>query len=104
MSKWIPWPGFWSARSLPEPISEFKVCPERRWRFDWAFPVQRVAIEVNGGIFSRIRGRHSRGAGQLKDWEKLNHAQKLGWKVFQFSPQQMNEEKTAEFLREVLKS
>ena len=81
MPKWTPCPGFWRARSLSTPVAEVRVCPERRWRFDWAWIGKRVAVEVNGGIFARIRGRHSRGAGQLKDWEKLNHAQKLGWRV-----------------------
>ena len=60
----------------------------------------KIALEINGGVW--IRGRHSRGAGQIKDFEKLNHAQALGWKVFQFTPQQMPLESTAEFLRSVI--
>lgn len=68
-------------------VEEFKFHPVRRWRFDFCLPMYKIAIEINGGIFSG--GRHSRGAGQLNDFEKLNEAQLLGWRVFQFTPQQV---------------
>jgi len=66
---------------------EFRFHPHRRWRFDFAYPEYKVAIEVNGGVWSR--GRHTRGKGYLGDLEKLNAAQILGWIVLQFTPQQM---------------
>lgn len=60
--------------------------PNRRWRFDFAQPKIMVAVEIDGGCF--VHGRHSRGVGQIKDMEKMNEAQKLGWRVFHFTPQQ----------------
>lgn len=58
---------------------EYHFHPTRRWRFDFALPDQKIAIEVEGGLF--IRGRHARGAGIEKDIEKYNSATLLGWKV-----------------------
>src|SRR5690606_39740371 len=44
------------AHKLPEPVREYRFHPERRWRFDFAWPDLRVAAEVEGGI--HIGGRH----------------------------------------------
>jgi len=55
-----------------------------RWRFDLAWPLQKVAAEVDGGIFSR--GRHVRGVGFEKDAEKRNAVVIAGWRVLHFTP------------------
>ena len=65
---------------MPRPEVELPFHPKRKWRFDLAWPDRKVAIEIQGGIWSR--GRHTRGKGYLNDMEKLNEAQLLGWKVF----------------------
>ena len=55
---------------LPEtPIREHKFHPVRRWRFDLAFLENKLAIEIEGGVW--IRGRHTRGNGftRDRDWE-----------------------------------
>lgn len=72
---------------LPAPVGEYKFHPDRRWRFDWAFVHQRLALEVQGGIF--VQGRHSRGAALLKEHEKLNAAAALGWRVCYVTPKQI---------------
>ena len=72
---------------LPEPIAEHRFHQQRKWRFDWAFPQDRIAIEVDGGIWTR--GRHTRGAGFVKDMEKLNAAVLAGWRVFRVTPEQL---------------
>jgi hypothetical protein len=69
------------------PRREHRFHPTRRWRFDHAWPAHKVALEVEGGIFTG--GRHSRGAGMLKDMEKYNEAQLLGWRVFRVTPEQL---------------
>lgn len=69
---------------IPEPVYELKYHPTRKWRWDLCWPDKLVALEVNGGIF--IRGRHSRGAALLKEWEKLNTAASLGWRVLFCQP------------------
>jgi hypothetical protein len=51
--------------------------PQRKWAFDFSWPRYKIALEVNGGTY--MRGRHSRGAGQRKDYEKWSEASLLGW-------------------------
>jgi len=58
----------------------------RKWRFDYAFPAYKVAIEVDGGVYTG--GRHSGGKGQVNDMEKLNAAAVLGWRVLRYTPDQ----------------
>jgi very-short-patch-repair endonuclease len=71
------------------PKEEYRFHPKRRWRFDLAIPELKVAIEIEGGIWTG--GRHTRGTGYQKDMEKYNAAQMLGWKVFRYTPQQLDE-------------
>jgi len=67
------------------PEKEYRFHPVRRWRFDYAFPEQMVAVEIEGGVWTQ--GRHTRGSGFVKDMEKYNAAAELGWLVFRYSPQ-----------------
>lgn len=71
----------------PDPVCEYRFHLNRKWRFDYAWPDYMVAVEVNGGVWSR--GRHTRGAGYINDREKINEAQIQGWVVLEFTPQQM---------------
>ena len=68
---------------LPEPETEYRFHPKRRWRFDGAYERERVAYEVEGGTWAR--GRHTRGAGFERDCEKYNAAALLSWRVFRFT-------------------
>ena len=56
------------AAGLPEPATELLFHPKRKWRFDFAWPMKMVALEVEGGVW--IRGRHNRPQGFLRDIEK----------------------------------
>lgn len=69
--------------ALVKPVREHRFHEKRRWRFDYAWPLEKVAVEVEGGIY--VRGRHVRGKGYEKDLEKYNAAQELGWRVFRYS-------------------
>lgn len=62
---------------------EFMFARPRRWRADFAFPELRIFIEVEGGIW--VRGRHTRGAGFIKDCEKYNAAALNGFIVLRFT-------------------
>lgn len=70
------------------PVEEWVFAPPRKWRFDWAFPSVMIAVEVDGGQYAPNGGRHARDS----DREKLNTAAMLGWRVFRFSPQQLNDD------------
>ena len=67
----------------PKPIREFVFAPPRKWRFDFAYPEKKIAIEIEGGIWSA--GRHTRGKGFESDCEKYNTATLLGWRVYRFT-------------------
>lgn len=61
---------------------EYKFHPTRKWRFDFADPDNKVAVEIDGGVFSG--GRHTRGSGFRADCEKINAAAVLGWRVLRY--------------------
>lgn len=52
---------------------------DRKFCADFAFPVQRVLVEVQGGIWRPGGGAHSGGAAIEKDIEKAQYAARLGW-------------------------
>lgn len=72
---------------LPEPQAEYRFAPPRRWRFDYCWPQHKVALEVQGGLFMRGGGRHSRGGALRKEHEKLNAAAALGYRVLFVLPE-----------------
>ena len=79
---------FCYAAGLERPLPEYRFAPPRRWRFDWAFVNAKVAIEVQGGLF--VAGRHTRGAALIREYEKINHAAMLGWRILFVTPQQFS--------------
>jgi very-short-patch-repair endonuclease len=87
------------SRSIGETIEEVvfnKIMPtDRSYRADYCILDKKIIIEVNGGQYNG--GRHTR-AGAVKgkvytqyenDLNKLNLAQRNGWKVFQFTYQML---------------
>lgn len=79
---------------LPIPERQYIFHPKRKWHFDFAWPDHRIAVEINGGIYTG--GRHSRGATMELDYEKLNEATKMGWSVFQFGPRSIKRKKNSQ--------
>ena len=69
-----------------EVVAEHRFHPTRMWRFDYAIPSHRIAIEIDGGVW--IEGRHNRPKGYIADLDKFNNAAALGWRVLKFTPQQ----------------
>ena len=54
---------------------------KRQWRFDFAWPEIKVALEVEGGTFAAGKSRHTTGIGYGKDCEKYSVAAIQGWIV-----------------------
>lgn len=54
---------------------EYRFHPERRWKFDFAWPLFRVALEIEG------LGRHQKIEGYANDCEKYSEAAILGWRI-----------------------
>lgn len=73
---------------FPEGELEHKFHPKRRWRFDLAWPDVKIAVERQGGTWTR--GRHVRPEGYAKDCEKLNEAQLMGWIVIWVTADQID--------------
>lgn len=63
----------------PGVVAEFRFHPERRWRFDYAWPDKMIAFEQEGGVWTG--GRHTRGKGYENDCIKYSEAAILGWTV-----------------------
>ena len=83
-----------------ECVREHRFHPTRRWRFDYAFPACRVAVEIDGGVWTY--GRHNRASGYLADMEKFNEAAALGWIILKFTPQEQFRAKTLELIKKAL--
>lgn len=73
----------WESISTIKLVPEYKFHPARKWRFDFADPGSKVAIEIEGGIWQK--GRHTTGSGYQADCEKYNAATMLGWKVIRLT-------------------
>lgn len=81
---------------LPAPTAEFRFHPTRKWRFDFAWPESKVAIEIDGGAFKFGGGKHMSPA----DYEKINVAQAMGWKVYRFTPSMVEKGQAIKFILE----
>ena len=88
------------AMGLALPEKEYRFHETRRWRFDFAYPEQQLAVEVEGGTWAG--GRHTRGSGYEKDCEKYNEAALRGWSVLRFTGSMIKSGKAVEILKEAL--
>lgn len=103
--------------SLPAPELEYRFAEpvpgqrRRQWRFDLAWPLRKLAVEIEGGTFGRsvechrcgvkvvrrlksgklmqVRegGAHNTGKGMREDMEKYNAAAHAGWAVLRYTPE-----------------
>lgn len=93
-------PGLCVAKGLTEPLTEVRFHPERKWRWDFAWPEKKLAVECNGGIW--VKGAHGRGTGITRDYEKWSAAAALGWRIIHVTPSQLNSPKTFDLIKEAL--
>jgi very-short-patch-repair endonuclease len=100
----------WTALGLPVPEVEYLFYPGRKWRIDYAWVSERMAVEIEGGLFSRtltchrckeqvmtrdkngemrvfkFGGAHS--SSRFKsDIMKYNHLSLEGWTLLRFEPE-----------------
>lgn len=85
---------------LPTPEQEYRFLSGRKYRFDFCFPEQKLAIEIDGGQFAVGGGRHN----QDSDRWKLNEAAKAGYRVLRFSGTMLKNEpdKCIQMIRDCL--
>lgn len=72
------------------------------WRFDFAIPQHKIAIEIEGGIF--IGGRHTQGATFREDCHKYNMATVFGWSVLRFTDREVKSGKALEMILRMIQA
>ncbi len=78
---------FFASHGIPRPEPEFPFSSLRRWRADFCWVDAKLILEVEGGVWTQ--GRHTRGAGFLKDMDKYNAAAVLGYRLLRCTPEQL---------------
>jgi hypothetical protein len=73
------------SRGYPEPAPEHEFHPVRKWKFDFAWPEFKIALEVEG-VLPGEGGRHQRASGYEGDCSKYSEASLLGWTVLRATP------------------
>jgi len=82
LDDWTPW-------NL-DPINNWKFNRDRLWRFPWAWPRERIAIEI-GPVAMNI------------NWMlKMNEAARLGWKIFYFTPQMFKDGSAQTYMKAIV--
>lgn len=86
----------------PAPERQYRAIPGRKFQADFAWPQYGLILEVEGGAFTG--GRHTRGAGFVKDIEKYNLYAYHEWYLFRVIPSHIRAKKGGEsFLRKTLR-
>lgn len=89
---------------LPEPVREYqfhepqKGEKQRKWRFDFAWPDHKFALEVDGSVFHK--GGHTTGKGYTDGCEKVAHALIQGYKVMRVTTGQVSQGKAITWVKE----
>jgi len=81
------------------PTLQHEFHPHRQWRFDFAWPDFKVAIEVQG-----FGTGHTSRDGMFRDYEKHNAAQELGWRIIYLMSQHLEDEKVEETVLTIRKA
>ena len=115
-----------ASSGLPAAVREHCFAKPRRWRFDFAWPDQWIALEIEGGTWGspvtchqcgvkvvqvtsmgkrvqvRRGGRHQTGKGFTEDIRKYNAAARLGWRVFRVTGEMVKKGEAIELMEEIL--
>ena len=70
--------------------TEVKIICDRRYKYDYVHLESLTCIELQGQIWHK--GGHNTGSGLMRDYEKFNLAQQLGYVVFQLSREMITEQ------------
>jgi hypothetical protein len=73
----------WCDANKLELLTELKFHSVRKWRFDWALPGIKVAIEYEGLAFKKTG--HTTSEGYTANTEKYNAAAAMGWKILRYT-------------------
>jgi len=82
-------------------VREYQAIPGRRFRFDFCWVKERLAVEIQGGTYSR--GAHARPLGIKRDYEKGNLAVLNDWRVLSFDTKQVKSGAALEVVEQFLR-
>jgi very-short-patch-repair endonuclease len=85
---------------LPEPMREHRFAFPCRWRFDFAWLGERLAVEVEGGTW--IQGGHVRGKPYEENCRKYNEAVLINWRVLRFTTDMVRSLEAASVVKKAL--
>jgi len=91
------------AAGLPDFETEYLFAREaigRDWRWDIAYVAQKLAIEVDGGIW--VQGAHAHPTTIVRNMEKRNWGARLGWRLLTFSTDEAKDGRALAFIEGVL--
>ena len=77
-------------RGIFSHINKRKKAIMTRHTFDFAFVAEKIAVEMQGGIYGR--GRHVRPIGYHNDRAKMRKAMKQGWLVLEYTTKDIDED------------
>jgi very-short-patch-repair endonuclease len=86
---------------VPQPQRQYLFCPHRRWRVDFAWPVQKLAVEVEGG--SWVGGAHVRPRRFEQDCRKYNQLALCGYRLLRFTGSQIKSGEALTVIEQALK-
>jgi very-short-patch-repair endonuclease len=82
-------------------VREFAFHPTRKFRSDLAYVKAKLLVEVDGGQWKAGTG-HNSGTGRERDCEKDAEAQLLGYRVFRFTTNMVQDGRAVELIRRAL--
>jgi hypothetical protein len=93
----MPWRamGKWA-----QPTPQYAFHPKRKWRYDFAFPLHRLLVDIDGGTYSR--GAHARGGGIENDREKDAAAIIARFVVLRVTGKQVRSQRAVAWVEEIL--
>ena len=88
------------ASGLPAPVREYCFHATRKWRLDFVWVAERLAVEIEGGTWAR--GRHTRGRGFEADCEKYAEALIAEWSVLRVTGAMVEDGRAINYLTQIL--
>jgi very-short-patch-repair endonuclease len=73
----------------------------RRYIYDFAFPAQKLVVEVQGAIF-KPQTAHTSGTGITRDCNKLNLATIAGWRCLQVTSNMIRDGRALYYIERAL--
>lgn len=87
----------------PEPVTEYRFSPKRKWQWDVAWVDLKVAIEFQGGVYNPNNpGRHMRPQGFASDCEKFSSGAAMGWRCLPVTYKQVKDGHLLQWLKAIM--